>query len=1046
MPETSIQTFLAALKNQTPSSITVSGLYGSADAYIITRLLQETYRVLVVCDTDDDAENLLNNIKTLFSLAHNDQACNGLLFLSDDVESRLSVLGMLSDRSKHINCIVCSKDAMSLPVNSITYISENCAEVVMGETIIRKDFIELLFRTGYERSDFVEEPGQCAIRGEVIDIWVPGEKNPYRILCPEASIEAIRIFDVGTQRSQKHILRAFIFPAHEKQDQHILQSLSSIWTDARIIFKCTETTEPDENLSGWICLENGSLTNPDYLFSCGSIIDFNKNLSLFKTALIKWKQLGFTVYVFSHNTGEMERLQELLYENMRELEDYPLHMIGTLTRGFVSPDEKIVCVSNGDIFGRYRRSFRLPRWTGGRVLHSIGEIARNDYVVHEKYGIGVYRGLEEMSAFDQTAEYLKIEYKGRDYLYVPVEDFKKVQKYIGGEGIKPKLYSLDGIAWESLTLKIKKGVIEFAQDLIKTQAMRIMQQGYAFSDLSHMEQEFADSFMYPETPDQTRTIEEVLIDMQSSRPMDRLVCGDVGFGKTEVAMRAAFKAVNDSCQVAMLAPTTILAEQHYNSFFERFADYPVRIGLLSRFQNKAEQQKILQQLKKGSIDIVIGTHRLLQKDVFFKNLKLFILDEEQRFGVHQKEKFKKQFAGIDILTLSATPIPRTLHMGLSGVKDLSLIETPPEGRQPIQTYVGPYQERLSVKAIESELSRGGQIFYVHNKVETIQSCLNRIKLLMPSIRIAYVHGQMKASLIEKNMLAFMHREIDVLVATSIIESGLDIPNVNTLIIENAQDMGLAQLYQLRGRIGRERQHAHCFLFYNPDIALTQESKKRLDALREFTALGSGFHLAMRDLEIRGAGNFLGDKQHGFMRDVGFNMYCRLLKQEIENQRHSDTGPVREVETTDGPKLDLKLNAYIPSAYIPNDAERIRLYRKALDCLDVNDVQQFEQELADRFGSLPVQVRTFMQFIELRQQAIALKIKSIIELKHAIEITFYPQHGLLPELVLKLAERYGTDIQFREQKEDFIIRVDEQVLGNNDWLGWIKNLVNTQLIC
>lgn len=1042
MAETSIQSFLNSITNKSKSHHTVSGLYGSSDAYFITRLLWEEYRVLAVCETDIDAENLLNNINVLHTLYDEKKGDTGLLFLADDAESRISALGRLTDPRRTVSCVVCSKESIQMKTAGISQARDLSAELIVAESIDRKKFIEQLFQGGYERTDFVEGPCQCAIRGEVIDIWVPGEKDPFRVLCPGGVVESIRTFDVGTQRSQEHIKRIFIFPAREKQTEPIAAVLNSLWHDKRAIWGQSEAINKDNTCSEWTYIEHAVMGNADYQLRCESIPDFNKNFTLFKNSLSDWKKNKYAVYIFSHNTGELERLQELLYENCRDIEGYPAHCIGALTRGFVSPGDKIVCVSNGDIFGRYHKTYRLPRWTGGRVLHTIGEITRNDYVVHEKYGVGLYRGLEEVNAFDQTSEYIKIEYKGRDYLYVPVDDFKKVQKYIGGEGLKPRLYSLDGIAWERVKQKVQKGVVELAQELIKTQAARVLQQGFSFSDISHMEREFADAFMYPETPDQARTIQEVLEDMKSSRPMDRLVCGDVGFGKTEVAMRAAFKAVNDSCQAAVLVPTTILAEQHYYSFSDRFADYPVTIGLLSRFQNKGEQKTILNRLKNGTLDIIIGTHRLLQKDVVFKNLKLFILDEEQRFGVKQKEKFKKQFFGIDILTLSATPIPRTLHMGLAGVKDLSLIETPPEGRLPIQTYVGPYQESLMIKAVEAEISRNGQIFYVHNKVETILSCLHRLKLLMPSVRFAHVHGQMRAMQIEKTMMSFMHREIDCLVATSIIESGIDIPNVNTLIIENAQDLGLAQLYQLRGRVGRERQHAHCFLFYDPDTALSQESRKRLEALKEFTALGSGFHLAMRDLEIRGAGNLLGNSQHGFMRDIGFDLYCRLLKKEIERQRQDDTQPADAIGLTDGPKLDLHLNAYLPSSYIPGDSERIRLYRKALDCIDEKDIAVLQQELVDRFGSLPAPAQTFMQFIALRQHTLKHKIKSIVEMKHGLEIIFYPQHSLSPELIVNLAGLYGQNIQFREEKENFIMRVSDLVLGSSDWLRWIKKFLST----
>lgn len=1044
MSTISINSFFQKVKLSSNSIMRVSGLYGSSDAYVICRLLHQGFFILAVTETDDEAEDVVRNVEVLSALDKSSKTHKGSLFLSDDSESRISAVGRLSTQPEKIPYIICSKDSFTMPTVSPAFIKDHSVNLVLGETLLRRKLIDLLEEGGYERDHFVEEPGQYAVRGEVIDVWVPGEGNPYRIVYPSESVESIRVFDVGTQRSHAFLDNIFLFPAKEMTEGNLLACIESFSPYPLVLFGKEENLNAKKRLPGWHTMLHDRLGKSECSFSFQSIPDFQKNIELFCRSLREWHKKDFQTIIYSRNTGETERLQELLYEHGRDIEEYPQHRIGALTRGFVSNEEKLVCVANGDIFGRYHKTYRLPRWTGGRILHSLGDITRGDCVVHEKYGIGRYRGLEEITALGHVSEYIKLEYKGNDYLYVPVDDFQKVQKYIGGEGHRPRLYSLDGVAWEHMKRKVKKAVMELAEELLKIHAARILQKGFMFSPLTHMEREFADSFMYPETPDQSRTISEVLSDMHQSRPMDRVVCGDVGYGKTEVAMRAAFKAVNDSCQVAVLVPTTILAEQHFQTFTERMADYPVTVAFISRFQNKSEQKKILKGLKEGTIDIIIGTHRLLQKDIVFKNLKLFIVDEEHRFGVKHKEWFKGQFTGIDILTLSATPIPRTLYMGLSGVRELSLIETPPEGRQPIQTYVGRYDESLVEKAIGAEMSRGGQVFYVHNRIETIHNCLENLKRLLPSITCAVVHGKMKPSVIEKTMWLFLHKKIDCLVSTSIIESGLDIPNVNTLIVENAHEMGLAQLYQLRGRVGREKKRAHCFLFYQVDTHLTFEAKKRMEALKEFTSLSSGFHLAMRDLEIRGAGNVLGAKQHGFMKDVGFDLYSRLLKQEIERQQAGTPHAGEPLAEIEGPKLDLKIHAYFPSTYIPGDAERIRLYRKALECSDEKDLQFLEQELCDRFGSMPLQVRNFFELLRLRQRAVKLKIQAVLEMKHSLEIHFRKDHRLSPDDIVGLANTYGNHIQFIDHPEKFSVRLDESVTKAESWLTWIKKFLSDMI--
>jgi transcription-repair coupling factor (superfamily II helicase) len=651
--------------------------------------------------------------------------------------------------------------------------------------------------------------------------------------------------------------------------------------------------------------------------------------------------------------------------------------VGALEEGLEIPSLKLVVLSDGEIFGRVkrRRTTVQPRERPGAALE---DLKIGDYVVHANHGIGKYLGVRTLEIEGVLRDYLFIKYAGADALYVPTDQSHLVHKYVGGEGREPRLNKLGGTEWSRTKSRAEESVKELAGDLLRLYAMRQAAKGYAFSPDTPWQREFEDAFRYEETPDQRQATEEIKRDMEQPRPMDRLLCGDVGYGKTEVAMRASFKSVNDGKQVAILVPTTILAQQHYATFRERFSGYPVRIEVLSRFKTAREQERLIEGLRNGSVDVVIGTHRLLQDDVVFHDLGLLVIDEEHRFGVVHKEKIKKLKQTVDVLTMSATPIPRTLKMALSGFRDMSVIETPPEDRFPVQTFVVEQSDDLIRAAIARELNRNGQVYYVHNRVQTIERVAARLKMLVPFASIAMVHGQMREDKLERTMLEFLEGEYDVLLCTTIIESGLDIGNVNTLIVEDADQLGLAQLYQLRGRVGRSNRLAYAYFLYRPDRTLHETAEKRLEAIREFTELGSGFKIAMRDLEIRGAGNILGAEQHGFIASVGYDLYLRMLEEAVEELKG------RKYEEPPAVSIEVSADAYLPDSYVPDSRQKMDMYRKMAAIREQRDAEAVAEELLDRFGPMPVPVANLLAVARIRLLASRVGIASISQTRDRIQ--------------------------------------------------------------
>ena len=708
---------------------------------------------------------------------------------------------------------------------------------------------------------------------------------------------------------------------------------------------------------------------------------------------------------------------------------------GRLGNGFEYPTLKFVVLSEKDIFKeRKAKKPKKKSQYSGQKINSLSEISVGDYVVHEKYGLGIYRGMEKIESDGITKDYINIEYKDASNLFVPASQLELIQKYSNLSARKPKLNKLGGIEWEKTKSRVRSQVQIAAQDLVKLYAERQAKEGYAYGKDTVWQKEFEELFPYEETEDQLSAIEDTKRDMESHRIMDRLICGDVGYGKTEVAIRAAFKAVMDSKQVVYLVPTTILAQQHYNSFKERMEHYPVEIAMLSRFCTPKEQKRIFDGLKNGTIDIVIGTHKVLSKNIKYKNLGLLIIDEEQRFGVKQKEKIKQLKKDVDVLALSATPIPRTLHMSLAGIRDMSVLEVPPVDRRAIQTYVMEYNEELVREAIERELGRGGQVYYVYNRVNNIDEVAAGLQRLLPNATVEYAHGQMGDRQLETIMSGFINKEIDVLVSTTIIETGLDIPNVNTMIIQDAQLFGLSQLYQLRGRVGRSNRTAYAFLMYRRNSILKEEAEKRLKAIREFTDLGSGFKIAMRDLEIRGAGNLLGAEQSGHMESVGYDLYCKMLNEAVLTMK----GEQQEVDTFTT-SIDLSIDAYIPETYIKSESEKLSWYKRIATIETQEESEDMIEEMTDRYGDTPAPLIRLMDVALLREEAHQAWLLSIEQKGSKILFTMNPRAKVRVEEIDGFLKQYRNKMKIKPEANPVFV-FESTGIPKKDLLAKVREII------
>ncbi|SCX78600.1 transcription-repair coupling factor [Alkaliphilus peptidifermentans] len=790
--------------------------------------------------------------------------------------------------------------------------------------------------------------------------------------------------------------------------------------------------------------------NPDFQpkeiinFASRSVQTFNGKMDFMVEELKLLQYKGYKVVLLPGTKERALRLLELLNERglnvsfvVTPQEDLMsgqvIIMQGSVHRGFEYVGAKYMLITDNEIYGVHKRKKQITKRKDAAPIKSFIDLKVGDYVVHEGHGIGKYVGIQQLRVDGLKKDYLKIRYSGEDNLYVPTDQMDLIQKYVGSEDHPPKVNKLGGSEWIKTKAKVKKAIEDMAQDLLKLYAERQKSRGHIFSADTEWQKQFEDLFPYEETPDQLKCIEEVKLDMENHLPMDRLLCGDVGYGKTEVAIRAAFKAVMDGKQVALLVPTTILAQQHYNTFAQRFSGFPVKIDMLSRFKTPQQQKNILENVRTGNVDVIIGTHRILSKDIQFKDLGILIIDEEQRFGVKHKEALKHLKKNIDVLTLTATPIPRTLHMAMIGIRDMSVIEDPPEERFPVQTYVMAHNESIIADAITREIARGGQVYYVYNRVKGIHQMAARLTNLIPHARIGVGHGQMSERQLENLMLEYYEGEYDVLVCTTIIETGLDIPNVNTIIIHDADRLGLSQLYQLRGRVGRSNRQAYAYLMYEKDKVLSEVAEKRLKAIKEFTEFGSGFKIAMRDLEIRGAGNLLGGEQHGHMSAIGYDLYVKLLEEAIGELKGESVE--RFEETT----IELSIDAYISDKYIINQSQKIEIYKKIASIRNKEDLYSVEEEIEDRFGDIPNSVRNLLLISYIKAMAKNLRITSITQKSKEITISFKDSIMLMPENIGEALHTYNRRLSFHGTKVPyFVYKVIET--DQNKILSELKDII------
>ena len=839
--------------------------------------------------------------------------------------------------------------------------------------------------------------------------------EPLRLREKEETVET-EFRESMIQRLEK----GYLLPSQTEVLYPAKEILARIQTDRTVYL-----TGLDQNLT--------NLTvNEKFGFDVKNVNSYQNSFEILIKDLTRWKKNGYRVVLLSGSRTRASRLASDLREY--ELKAYCpdeegktpdsesvrpgeiMVVYGNLHRGFEYPLLKFVVITEGDMFGAEKKKKRRKKTAyEGKKIQSFSELSVGDYVVHEDHGVGIYRGIEKIEQDHVVKDYMKIEYGDGGNLYLPATRLEGIQKYAGAEAKKPKLNKLGGGEWSKTKTRVKGAVQQIAKDLVQLYAARQSGNGFPCGPDTVWQKEFEELFPYEETDDQLDAIEATKADMESTKIMDRLICGDVGFGKTEIALRAAFKAVQESKQVVYLVPTTILAQQHYNTFVQRMKDFPVRVDMMSRFRTPAQQKKTLEDLKKGQVDILIGTHRVLSSDVVFKDLGLLIIDEEQRFGVTHKEKIKQLKKNIDVLTLTATPIPRTLHMSLVGIRDMSVLEEPPIDRTPIQTYVMEYNEEMVREAIHREMARGGQVYYVYNRVNDIVEVTNRIAALVPEATVVFAHGQMKEHELERIMLDFINGEIDVLVSTTIIETGLDIPNANTMIVHDADHMGLSQLYQLRGRVGRSNRTAYAFLMYRRDKLLKEDAEKRLQAIREFTELGSGIKIAMRDLEIRGAGNVLGAEQHGHMEAVGYDLYCKLLNQAVR----AIQGVAKEEEAYET-VVDCDINAYIPSSYIKNEYQKLDIYKRISSIENEDEYMDMQDELMDRFGEIPRAVENLLRIAALKGLAHSVFVTEVLINRQEVRLTMYPKARLDAVGIPPMVASYKGRLKFQMGDQPYFL--------------------------
>ena len=1045
-------------------TINYTGISGSRIAYLAAAELENSGKLLIAVSTRRAAERLAEDLAFFapdadIVLMPEEEEVRILYEARDRASMIERIRGIRALSSGEDGCVVIAPVSAILrhTVSRERFTSYNI-EISLGMRIDTAVLRMLLVEGGYSSASVTESPGEFSSRGGILDVFPPGDDNPLRIEFFDDEIDSIRRYDALTQRSLENITSVCIGPAAEfiPTAEEKAVALTRVFnddvrevleqgTDVQIFTDFLEYFDVDEHCL-WDCMDKGRILVCDPMRLVGEIpeymnseefgriyskdcvvytpfpenvkgIDrfdriinvrsrqvaaFNGQIDLLVRELRSLVSADYDIHIVCTDSGRAENIRE--YIEAADLYGRISYQIGNLGSGMIFDDDRICFITEGDIFPQTRKKTTRRHRRKSKDSIDFSDLHKGDYVVHETHGIGRFEGIREMTADGVTRDYLVIRYAGSDVLYIPTEQLDIIQKYIGSGGSAPKLSGLSGGSWRRARDRARKAVMEIAEDLVRLYAEREAAGGYAFSEDTVWQAEFEDAFPYTETDDQLKAIEEIKEDMEKPLPMDRLLCGDVGYGKTEVAARAIFKCIAEGRQAAILAPTTLLVNQHYHNLTERFEGFPFEIDELSRFRTSAQQADTLKRLAEGNVDLIIGTHRLLSDDVHFRDLGLLVIDEEQRFGVQHKEKIRKMRANIDVLTLSATPIPRTLNMSLTGIKEISTIDEPPGERYPVQTYVTPYDENLLKGAVERELARGGQVFVVSNRITGIKTIASAVERLVPDAVVAIGHGRMSEETLENTMMDFVEGRVNVLVATTIIENGIDIPNANTMIILNADKLGLAQLYQLRGRVGRSNRMAYAYLMYQPQKVLTEIARKRLTAIREFTEFGAGFKLAMRDLELRGAGNVLGEAQSGHIEGIGYELYCKEVDRAVRKLKGEDVTETRADIT-----IDMSVPASIPSAYISDETLKLQAYRKIASICSEQDADDVFDELVDRYGDLPEDVINLIKVAEIRSHAEAVGAEYIAERGDRISIRFADVNRVTAFMLVLVKEETGDTL-------------------------------------
>lgn len=1018
-----------------PFQVHLQNLNGSSPVFVLQHIFTHpttaTYNHVIVLNDAEEAAYFYNSIESItgamdlfyfpssFKTTQNFSLLNpSHVMLRTEALTKLSMGG-----NKKI--VVTYPEAFFEKVIMPKTLQENIIQIKTNDTLGLDNLMERLVQYGFERTDFVYEPGQFALRGGIFDIYSFGNEKPYRVELFGEEVDSIRLFDPETQLSERKLLQVNIIPNVTTQfedtikipfmefvpentvvwlkDWTLIQQRGNDQMEALEAFLLhapilkitddTDTHKKNTDKDDFVPVEKvieqvlnkpiiewgfqANLTQQKLAFSTQVQPSFNRQFQYLIANLQEYEKKGYDLFLFAEQAKQLERLHAIFTDLKTEIQFTPI--VKNIHEGFIDHDHKMVCYTDHQIFQRYHKYKVKQAYSKNKAitLRTLSDLHPGDYVTHIDHGVGVYSGLQKIEVSGMMQEAVRIIYKDSDILYVNINSLHKISKYTGKEGTPPKVNKLGSDAWVKLKDKTKAKVKAIAFDLIKLYAQRKAQTGFAFTPDNYMMHELEASFIYEDTIDQAKAIADVKKDMEAPAPMDRLVCGDVGFGKTEVAIRAAFKAAIDGKQVAVLVPTTILAFQHYKTFKERLKDFPIEIDFLNRFKSAAQKKETIAKVKEGKIDILVGTHGILGKEVHFRDLGLMVIDEEQKFGVGHKEKLKTLRTNVDCLTLTATPIPRTLHFSLMGARDLSIINTPPANRQPIHTEVQVFHEDIIRESIYFETERGGQVFFIHNRVQGLAEMCAMIQKLCPDLSIGFAHGQLEGHQLEEKIFDFIERRYDVLVCTNIVESGVDIPNVNTIIINNAHQFGLSDLHQLRGRVGRSNKKAFCYLLAPPMSTLPDDSRKRLQTLEQFSELGSGFQIAMRDLDIRGAGNLLGGEQSGFMAEIGFEMYQKILAEAVRELKRSDFKElfVEEISKQDDfvqdCTIDTDLEIMLPDSYVESIGERLSLYTRLDQSADDAELEAMKIELIDRFGPMPKQVAALFTTIQSRRVAITL---------------------------------------------------------------------------